>query len=274
MVTFCGYRRTTSNYSPKSHIGLWLAARHLEGAVSEAFSAIQMSPLSDWTECRQRISLCRPDVPRFGLDVYKRQRMSSAVWLYGWLILRQTRQDGTTGWVLGGKPISYREIEEETGFEPRTLERWMRILRKEGYIETRTAPGGVIVQITKAKKFSREPAVRNFAEGVRRNADVGTQNCGDSSTQKAEMSELPSRIGSGYVVGKERGKGKSFCLGKATTEVSRHGGAASATNTQFPQGREASLVWRILKQEFVRRELRAGEGPQVRRRGDEESEAV
>jgi len=38
------------------------------------------------------------------------ERMSSAVWLYGWLVLRQTRQDGTTGCVLGGKPISYREI--------------------------------------------------------------------------------------------------------------------------------------------------------------------
>lgn len=73
------------------------------------------------------------------------ERMGSALWLYGWLILRQTRQEGTTGWVLGGKPIGYREIEEETGFEPRTLERWMRILREGGYVQTRTAAGGVIV---------------------------------------------------------------------------------------------------------------------------------
>jgi DNA-binding transcriptional ArsR family regulator len=202
------------------------------------------------------------------------ERMSSAVWLYGWLVLRQTRQDGTTGWVLGGKPISYREIEEETGFEPRTLERWMRILREGGYIETRTAPGGVIVQITKAKKFSREPAVRNFAEGARRNADVGTQNCGGSSTQKAETSELPSRIGSGYLVRKEKDKGKGSCLGKANTEESRRWGAASGAKPQFPQGREASMVWRNLKQESVRRELRVGEGPRVCRRGEEENESV
>ena len=31
------------------------------------------------------------------------ERMSSAVWLYGWLVLRQTRQDGSTGWVGGSK---------------------------------------------------------------------------------------------------------------------------------------------------------------------------
>jgi hypothetical protein len=150
----------------------------------------------------------------------------------------------------------------------------MRILREGGYIETRTAPGGVIVQITKAKKFSREPAVRNFAEGARRNADVGTQNCGGSSTQKAETSELPSRIGSGYLVRKEKDKGKGSCLGKANTEESRRWGAASGAKPQFPQGREASMVWRNLKQESVRRELRVGEGPRVCRRGEEENESV
>src|SRR5579864_1436055 len=53
------------------------------------------------------------------------ERMGAAVWLYGWLVLRQTHQSGSVGWVLGGAPISYREIEEETGFNRRTLERWM-----------------------------------------------------------------------------------------------------------------------------------------------------
>jgi hypothetical protein len=60
------------------------------------------------------------------------ERTSSAVWLYGWLVLRQMRQDGTAGWVLGGRPISYREIEEETDFEPRTPERRMRVLSEGG----------------------------------------------------------------------------------------------------------------------------------------------
>lgn len=59
-------------------------------------------------------------------------RMGSAIWLYGWLVLRQTHQSGQLGWVLGGAPISYREIEEETGFMRKTLERWMGRLRRGG----------------------------------------------------------------------------------------------------------------------------------------------
>ena len=52
------------------------------------------------------------------LDVKHYERMGSALWLYSWLVLRQTHQSGAIGWVLGGAPVSYREIEEETGFEP------------------------------------------------------------------------------------------------------------------------------------------------------------
>lgn len=83
-------------------------------------------------------------------------RMGAAVWLYGWLVLRQTRQAGATGLVLGGRPVSYREIEDETGFPRRTLERWMRVLRRAGYVETQAVPAGVIVRITKAKKFPQD----------------------------------------------------------------------------------------------------------------------
>ncbi|HEY4742027.1 MAG TPA: winged helix-turn-helix domain-containing protein [Candidatus Acidoferrales bacterium] len=138
------------------------------------------------------------------------ERMSSAVWLYGWLVLRQTRQNGTTGWVLGGKPISYHEIEEETGFPLRTLERWMRVLREAGYIETRTAPGGMIVQITRAKKFFRGTQVRNFADGPRGNAEASTQTCGDDRTQDDEIVQPPRRISSGYLI-REEDRGKDSC---------------------------------------------------------------
>jgi transposase-like protein len=77
-------------------------------------------------------------------------RMGASIWLYGWLVLRQTSQHDGVGWVLGGSPITYREIEEETGFNPRTLERWMRDLRRGGYIETQAVPSGIVVRITRA----------------------------------------------------------------------------------------------------------------------------
>jgi hypothetical protein len=205
-------------------------------------------------------------------EAKQHERMSSALWLYGWLILRQTRQDGTTGWVLGGKPISYSEIQEETGFPPRTLERWMRVLREEDYIETRTAPGGIIVQITRAKKFWRGTEVRNFAEGPRRNAEARTNNCGNDPMQTDEIIEPRPRISSGYLIREEKDRGKDSCLRKARTDRPRYLGGASADDTQYPQGREASIVWRNLKQEFVKRELKVGEGPQVRRRVTEAEE--
>jgi hypothetical protein len=100
-------------------------------------------------------------------------RMGSAIWLYGWLVLRQTPQTGTTGWALGGAPVSYREIEGETGFNRRTLERWMSLLRRNAYIETEAVPAGVIVRILNAKKHLQGArlgnpndvrSVRNFAE--------------------------------------------------------------------------------------------------------------
>ena len=81
--------------------------------------------------------------------------MGSAVWLYGWLVLRQAHQSDGIGYVLGGAPLTYREIEEETGFNRRTLEAWMRTLRREGYIETRQDRGGIVVLILKAKKHRK-----------------------------------------------------------------------------------------------------------------------
>jgi hypothetical protein len=136
-------------------------------------------------------------------------RMGSAIWLYGWLVLRQTHQTGTTGWVLGGAPVSYREIEGETGFNRRTLERWMSLLRRNAYIETEAAPGGVIVRILKAKKHLQGarlgnsndmPRVRKFAETVRRVAERGPQsrvaNCGKAH----EDTQIAARMGSSSVV--------------------------------------------------------------------------
>lgn len=128
-------------------------------------------------------------------------RMGSAIWLYGWLVLRQTHQTGAVGWVLGGAPVSYREIEEETGFNRRTLERWMSALRREGYIETDATPGGVVVRITKAKKYA-QPG-RGFAEGARKNAWGRPRNRGADAGESCENSKVGAGISSTSV---ERGK--------------------------------------------------------------------
>src|ERR1700691_1523142 len=134
------------------------------------------------------------------------ERMGAAVWLYGWLVLRQTQQHGTVGCVVGGSPVSYREIEEETGFKRRTLECWMRVLRRQGYIETEASPAGVIVRITKAKKFPqgvRRSAgpLHKFAESVRKVAEGYTQNRVASHRERVSNQQVADRIGSLSVVG-------------------------------------------------------------------------
>ena len=125
-------------------------------------------------------------------------RMGSAIWLYGWLVLRQTHQSGSVGWVLGGAPVRYREIEEETGFNRRTLERWLSALRREGYIETTVAQEGISIRITKAKKFPQ--GVRKSAEGVRRIAASPTRNCGASATQNYTYEQVADGMNSSLIV--------------------------------------------------------------------------
>ncbi len=131
-------------------------------------------------------------------------RMGSAIWLYGWLILRQTHQTGSVGWVLGGAPIHYREIEEETGFNRRTLERWMKDLRRHGYIETAVVDGGITIRILKAKKHIRvapgAEGVRKVAGGVRGNVGSVPQSCAADRKQKQFVQQVAGPIGSSSVV--------------------------------------------------------------------------
>jgi hypothetical protein len=129
-------------------------------------------------------------------------RMGSAIWLYAWLVLRQTHQQGATGWVLGGAPISYREIEEETGFNPRTLERWMRTLRTHGYVETEAVPAGIVVRITKAKKSTQYPqGIRRPAEGIRKCAEPRPQSRVANRQEAISNEQVTRRIGSSSVEG-------------------------------------------------------------------------
>jgi hypothetical protein len=135
-------------------------------------------------------------------------RMGSAIWLYGWLVLRQTHQTGTTGWVLGGAPVTYREIEGETGFNRRTLERWMSLLRRNAYIATEAAPGGVVVRVLKAKKHLQGPRLggptdaqraRKVAETVRRVAGGGPLGCVASRAKSQRDEQFAEPIGSSSV---------------------------------------------------------------------------
>jgi hypothetical protein len=215
-------------------------------------------------------------------------RMGAALWLYGWLVLRQTHQSGSVGWVLGGKPVSYREIEEETGFNPRTLERWMHALRRHGYIETETTPGGVVIRITKAKKFPQFPqGARKVAEGVRKSAGSLPQSCVRDSRNHLSNQCDGERIGSSSV-GREKERATATSSGLEQNQKSWPTQEEHSNHehpTQYPNQAHRidcdtqvqpvacaptdhytrrSLV-RAERDDAVRRELAVGTGPEVRR---------
>ena len=164
-------------------------------------------------------------------------QMGSAVWLYGWLVLRQTHQSGDVGWVLGGAPVSYLEIEEETGFNRRTLERWMRDLRRAGYIQTTAVQGGLSIRITKAKKFPQ--AVRKSAEGVRRSAGSGTRNRGASTQQMFTHEQVADGMNSLSIVRMKEIEAQRQSCGNLNESQNKNG---NPTQTPYDKKRNPSCL--------------------------------
>lgn len=92
------------------------------------------------------------------------QRMGPSVWLFGWLVHRQTRERDGIGLVLGGSALTYEIISQDTGIAPRTLKRWMARLVRTGYVSvTHTAHKRMVIRISKAKKFG--PQQLRFPQG-------------------------------------------------------------------------------------------------------------
>lgn len=82
------------------------------------------------------------------------------VWLFLWLLDKMTIIDHEIGEgkVLGGKPISYEEIEKDLGISRRTYARWINILREGKYITTKRTPYGIIFIVHKAFKVFNQKA--------------------------------------------------------------------------------------------------------------------
>lgn len=221
------------------------------------------------------------------------ERMGTALWLYGWLVLRQTHQSGYVGWVLGGAPINYREIEVETGFNRRTLERWMHTLRRHGYIETEAVPGGMSVRITKAKKFPQAP--RKVADGVRKAAGGRPPSCGAPELEVLPNEQVAGGIYSSSVVGTKdittpdthslahcqarvrsdenhtptptpSGLGSTQNQPSGASPSSPSGMQRHRQQNVFPDAHMLRQWLRAEREEAVRRELAVGTGPEVPRR--------
>ncbi|MGB0034009.1 MAG: hypothetical protein WBP79_00875 [Candidatus Acidiferrales bacterium] len=202
-------------------------------------------------------------------------RMGAAVWLYGWLVLRQTHQSEGIGWVLGGKPVSYREIEEETGFNRRTLEAWMRTLRRGGYIQTDALPGGIAIRIMKAKKFAQ--GLRKSAERVRENAWGLPQNRVANASYHISREQVAGRICSSSLADKKERATSTpagSVQGQIPTQPQRPKQNPQQINSIDPRAPSSGASYaeyirrallRMDRDEAVKRELAVGAGPEVRR---------
>lgn len=83
--------------------------------------------------------------------------MRESVWLFAWLVQRQTTQRMGTGLVLRGRPITYGEIAEDTGWPVDRIREWMRKLRGGGYISVKySVYSRMVIRILKAKKFAEK----------------------------------------------------------------------------------------------------------------------
>src|SRR3990167_984997 len=100
------------------------------------------------------------------LDPKHIEHMGVAVWLYMWFIDKMTSvgEDGV-GKILGGKPITYQEVGQELGIAIRTYRRWISLLEKGGYINTKRTPRGVTVSVNKAyKRFGKRYAINGTSD--------------------------------------------------------------------------------------------------------------
>ena len=105
-----------------------------------------------------------------------RKRMGDAVWLFMWLVNKQTKPDGT---VLGGRPIKCFEIGAGLGYHRVTVLRHIRTL-EAGYIAVKRTPYGLVIRILHQKKFPQP--VQNPSKLRKRDVTDVLHRCNRSAT--------------------------------------------------------------------------------------------
>jgi hypothetical protein len=116
-----------------------------------------------------------------------RERIGKATWEFLWCLSRTTSEiieDGErVGIVFGGKPVTYKEIEDDLGGSRSTIKRNIERLETENYISVTRTPRGQIIKVMKSKKFHKN-------EGDSK-TDTGSRN----GTLKSENRAISDRGG-------------------------------------------------------------------------------
>jgi len=130
------------------------------------------------------------------------QRIEGAVWEYLWLISKVKTEKNGTGYVLNGRPIKIEELSNDLKRDYWTIRRHLEKLKKNGYINIKRAPYGLIISVNKSKKFKNR--YDNSAKSDRERVGNSAKRV-DNSAQRVDKnakSEL-ARLSSLYKYNKE-----------------------------------------------------------------------
>ncbi len=98
-----------------------------------------------------------------------REKMHEAVYLFCWLIGRQTVQKNGIGLVLRGRPLTYAEIAGDMHESPNTVRKWLDRLRKHGYVKVKYgAYMKMRIYVMKAKKWTDKQLSISFGNPVQK----------------------------------------------------------------------------------------------------------
>jgi hypothetical protein len=111
------------------------------------------------------------------LDPKHFERIGDAVWLFMWLLDKQTIINHETGEskILGGKPVTYEDVNETLPISRPTYNRWVKILRDGGYITTVRTPQGLSFTLHKSFKVFGQK-VKNKRSIKNESSDVSEMN--------------------------------------------------------------------------------------------------
>lgn len=137
-------------------------------------------------------------------DEKHRKAMGEAIWLFGWLCMRQS-QVNTDGEGLPhyGNPLTFAEIATDTGFPASVIRKWTARLTRTGYIHTRKVGNvGLIFFIHKAKSKAKnpKPKTRYFPAELLPNGNYGVRPKMDGPNEQVRprMDATPSKDGRTY----------------------------------------------------------------------------
>lgn len=93
-----------------------------------------------------------------------RKRMKEAIWVYLVLIDWITKEQDDEGIVLGGKPITYDMINDRLEISKPQYHRYIDSLTLYNYIKTERTRNGLIIKVTKTKKWRDNSKMSNHEQ--------------------------------------------------------------------------------------------------------------